>query len=160
MGIMSDLDTFASRADLHAETGEGVLGNVKDGGLDEHYPGNGKQSQFVVVEIAEQPAAGGASTITFRLKSSDVDDITDDGDGTDVRTHFTTAPYSLSDLAAGTRIVLSVPAEAFARYWGVTSDNLFGEGITELTAGKATAWLTQDPPPELVVHADGLPAGT
>lgn len=155
MGILSKLDEFADATAIPttADT-EVVLGDVKDGGLAVHYPANGKRPLYLCIEIDTAVTSGASSSTTFALKSSGAEDLADAGESP--TTHWQSAAIPKATLVAGYRVAaFPLPAGPYQRYWGLTT--LSDE---TLTAGKANAWLTYDPPHELVLHPDGLPTGS
>lgn len=102
--------------------------------------GNGRPL-FLVISIDTAVTSAGAATVQFQLVSDAQDPIAADGSAS---LHWQSAAIPKATLVAGYQIVVPLPLRLpdYERFLGVNTVI----GTAALTAGKANAFLTADPP--------------
>ena len=114
-----------------------------------NYPGNVDGLYLVIAIDTDVAASGGAANVTFTLVSDSV--ATLDSSPT---THWSSGAIAKGTLVAGYQVcAIALPRGAYEKYLGVT----FTPDTNNTTAGKANAFLTNDPR-AWVALADSIPA--
>lgn len=133
---------FADAASLVANAAAtAIFGNVIPLDTAGMNLGNSMKPIYLVIGIdTDVAAAGGAANITFKLLSDAVATL----DGAGVKTLINTGAIAKGTLIAGYQIVIPLPLSNtdYQRFLGVT----WTPDTNNITAGKANAYLTVDPP--------------
>lgn len=104
---------------------------------------------FCNILITEDVAAAvGAANITFKFESDSTADL-----ATSPTVHFATAAIAKGNLTKGTIVAsFPLPLGTYKKYLGVT----FTPDTNNITAGKATAFLSLDPPQGWKAYDDAI----
>jgi hypothetical protein len=144
MALIDDRSELASAYTLTTgATGRQLVGDVMDLRAATVAPNaaTGLADLHLVVVVAQAFTSGGAATVAFEVCSDAQGAIATDGSAT---RHYATGQIPVATLVAGAlamavRLSQHPPAE---RYLGL----LANVGTAALTAGKVSAYLTNDPP--------------
>ena len=143
---------FADAASLVANAAAtAIFGNVIPLDKTGMNLGNSMTPIFLVISIdTAVAAAGGAANITFKLLS----DVVATLDGAGVTTLLTTPAIAKGTLVAGYNIVIPLPLSNtdYQTFLGVT----WTPDTNNITAGKANAYLTVDPPNGWKAYANAI----
>lgn len=94
---------------------------------------------YLVIQITQAPASGGAAKVAFELVSDSTGSIAVDGSATQ---HAGLGPYAVADLVVGKQITVALPpAPSYEKYLGL----LVNVSGAALTAGRFNAFLTPAP---------------